>query len=90
MSNVAEFIEIRQGIESLAKEIAALVERKVAPESKVRLDAATELLVKLKALSDNDVQEVAVGRLTWLLGSLATKVQGLALKKRAVKKDPVS
>ena len=63
MNNVAEFIQIRQGIESLAKEIAMLVERKTMPQSKVRLDEATELLVKLTALADNDVQEIAVGRL---------------------------
>jgi hypothetical protein len=90
MNNVAEFIEIRQGIESLAKEITMLVERKTLPQSKVRLDEATQLLVKLTALADNDVQEVAVGRLTRLLGSLGTKVEALKPKKRIVKKQTVS
>ena len=90
MNNVAEFIQIRQGIESLAKEIATLVERKTMPQSKVRLDEATELLVKLTALADNDVQEIAVGRLTRLLGSLGAKVGALKPKKRVVKKQSAS
>ena len=60
MDNVAEFIQVRQGIESLAKEIAMLVEQKTMPQSKARFDEATELLVKLTAMADNDVQEVAV------------------------------
>ena len=87
MNNVAEFIEIRQGIESLAKEIAVLVERKTMPESKVRLDKAAELLAKLTALADNDVQEIAVGRLTRLISSLGLKVEAL---RRVVKKRTIS
>lgn len=85
MNNVAEFIEVRQGIESLAKEIAVLVGRKTLPESKVRLDKAMELLTKLTSLADNDVQDNAVTRLTRLLGSLETKVVALGPKKRVVK-----
>ena len=90
MNNVAEFIQIRQGIESLAKEIAALVERKTMPQSKVRLDEAMALLAKLTALADNDVQEIAVGRLTRLLGHLEAKVGALKPKKRVVKKQSAS
>ncbi len=58
MSNVAEFIAIRQQIELLAKQIAALVERKAVPQAKTKFDEARELLVKLTALADNAVQEV--------------------------------
>ncbi len=90
MSNVAEFVEIRQGIESLAKEISALVERKMAPESKIRLDKANELLTKLTAIADNDVQEIAVGRLTRVLGTFGRKIETLSPKKRVAKKQPVS
>ena len=75
---------------NLAKEIAMLVERKTMPQSKARLDEATELLAKLTALADNDVQEVAVGRLTRLLGHLGVKVEALKPKKRVVKKQSVS
>jgi hypothetical protein len=90
MNNVAEFIEIRQRIEFLAKEITGLFERKTMPQSKHKLDEATELLVKLTALADNDVQEIAVGRLTRLLATLGTKVGALTPKKRVAKKQPVA
>lgn len=90
MNNVAEFIEVRQGIESLAKEIAILVGRKTMPQSKVRLDEAMELLARLTRLADNDVQENAVTRLTHLLGGLQTKIVALGPKKRIVKEPVVS
>jgi hypothetical protein len=87
MNNVAEFIAIRQRIESFAKEIATLIERKTLPQSKLKLDEATELLVKLRSIADNDVQETAVDRLTRLLANLGTKVVALTPKKRVVKKQ---
>ena len=90
MNNVAEFIEIRQRIEFLAKEITGLFDRKTMPQSKYKLDEATELLVKLTALADNDVQQIAVGRLTRLLATLGTKVTALTPKKRVAKKQPVA
>ena len=86
MSDIAEFIKIRQQIESLAQEIPVLVERKTMPTSRLRLDEATELLAKLRSIADNDVQEVAVGRLTRLLASLERKVGTLETKRPAVKK----
>jgi len=85
MDNIAEFVEVRQGIESLAKEIAVLVGRKTLPESKTRLDEATELLARLARLAENDVQEHAVARLTSLLGGLQTKVAALRPKKHPSK-----
>ncbi len=90
MNNVAEFIEVRQQIEFLAKEIETLIERKTTNESKTRLDETVELLTKLTAMADNDVQEIAVGRLTRLLAKLGTKVAALEARKRVVKKPPVS
>jgi hypothetical protein len=90
MNNVAEFIEIRQRIELLAKEITGLFERKTILQSKCKLDEATELLVKLTAIADNDVQQIAVGRLTRLLTTLGTKITALTPKKRVAKKQPVA
>jgi hypothetical protein len=90
MNNVAEFIEIRQKIELLAKQIAVLVERKTMPQSRTRLDEASGLLVKLKAMADNDVQEIAVGRLTRVLATLENKVVVITPKKRVSKKQPVA
>ena len=82
MSNVAEFIEIRQRIESLAKEIAVLLGRKAMPHSKAKLDEAMGLLEKLAAMPENDVQHIAVGRLTRLLATLSKKVVTQPPKKR--------
>jgi inorganic triphosphatase YgiF len=90
MNNVAEFIEVRQQIESLAKEIETLIEQNTMTQSRTRLDETAALLTKLTALADNDVQEIAVGRLTRLLTKLATKVAMLETRKRVVKKPPVS
>jgi hypothetical protein len=86
MSNVAEFIKIREQIEFLAKEIAVLLEQNTAPQSKPKLDEATALLVNLTNMVDNDVQVIAVGRLTRLLGTLQTKVTARESKRRVIKK----
>jgi hypothetical protein len=79
---VKEFVEIRQQIESLANEIAVLVERKNVPESKAKLLKATGLLEKLRAMAGNDVQEVVVSRLTRLLGKTEIQIAKLKLPKK--------
>jgi hypothetical protein len=84
MNNVAEFIEVRQQIESLANEIETLIVRKTVTRSKTVLDEATVLLTKLTAMADNDVPEIAVRRLTRLLAKLGTKVGTSDAKKRPV------
>jgi hypothetical protein len=89
-TNVAEFIEIRQHIESLASQIVLSAQLKEMPRSKNKLDEANELLAKLTSLADNDVQEIAVGRLTRQLAGLGVKVEALVAKKRVVKKATVS
>jgi hypothetical protein len=88
MSNVAEFVKIRQQIELLAKEIPILVERKATPQSKAKLEEANDLLAKLTAMADNDVQEIAVGRLTRLIGKLGIKVGAMKIPKKVAKKAP--
>ena len=87
MNNVEEFIEVRQGIESRAKEIEVLLGRKTMAESRIRLDEAMELLARLTSLADNDVQKNAVKRLTHLLYGFEKKVVALVPKK-GVAKDP--
>jgi hypothetical protein len=89
MTNVVEFIRIRQRIELLAKQITSTTEQKVADESSRRLQEASQLLVTLTAMASNDVQEIVIGRLTRQLASLGTKVGALAKKKRVSKKQPV-
>lgn len=87
MTNVVEFIRIRQRIELLAKQIAVSAEQKVIPESNHRLDEASQLLATLKAMADNEVQEIAIKRLTSLIAHLGVKVATLTSKKRVVKKQ---
>jgi hypothetical protein len=87
ITNVVEFIRIRQRIELLAKQIVSTTEQKAAAESSLRLDEASKLLVTLTAMASNDVQEVVIGRLTRLLASLETKVGKLTSKKRVTKKQ---
>lgn len=87
MNNVAEFIKIRVEIESYAKELSALLEQKMMPQSRLMLDRATVLLAELAKMVDNDVQVRAVTRLTGLLNGLGTKVTVLERKKQSVKKS---
>jgi len=88
MTNVVEFIRIRQRIELLAKQIESTTDQKAAAESAVRLDEASQLLATLTAMANNDVQDIVIGRLTRQLGTLRTKVGALAGRKRAAKKQP--
>ena len=89
MTNVVEFIRIRQRIELLAKQITTTTEQKAATESSRRLEEASQLLVTLTEMASNDVQDIVIGRLTRQLAGLGTKVGALAKKKRVVKKQPV-
>ena len=88
MTNVVEFIAIRQRIELLAKQIETTTAQKAADESIPRLKEATKLLVTLAAMANNDVQEIVIGRLTRQLVTLGTKVRTLSGKKRITKKQP--
>ena len=85
-TNVPEFIEIRQHIESLANQIVVSAQLKEMPKSKNKLEEALQLLAKLTALANNDVQDIAVARLTRQLTALGIKVGALVEKKRVVKK----
>ena len=64
MTNVAEFIEARQQIETLITQIALSVERKPRSESTKRLDEVAQFLETLKSMvdSDNDVQVRVIAR----------------------------
>lgn len=87
MGNVAEFIRIREQIESLAKEIPILLEKNTAAaQARLLLEEATGLLANLTSMVDNDVQVTAVGRLTRLLNTLQSKVTATEAK-RTVKKS---
>lgn len=87
MTNVVEFIRIRQRIELLAKQIDFTTKQKAAAESSQRLDEASKLLVTLTAMANNDIQHIVIGRLTRQLASLGIKVGKLPSKKRVAKKQ---
>lgn len=87
MNDVAEFIKIREQIESHANDISKLLGQGTVAEPKSLLDQASGLLAKLTTMVDNDVQVIAVGRLTRLLGNLSTKVASMEKKKRTTKKS---
>jgi hypothetical protein len=87
MSNVAEFIEIRKSIETLASQITACVAQKAVQESKRHLDEANRQLEVLKPMVDNDVQVIVAGRLTRQLTGLGTKVEKM-VAKLPVRKRP--
>jgi hypothetical protein len=87
MTNVVEFIRIRQRIELLTKQIDFTNKQKAAAESSHRLDEASKLLVTLTAMANNDIQDIVIGRLTRQLASLGIKVGKLPVKKRVAKKQ---
>ena len=91
MSNIAEFIETRKNIETLAAQIAVCIKQNEIQDSKKHLDEANRQLELLKPMVDNDVQIIAVGRLTRHLADLGNKIaktgtKPLIVKKAAVKK----
>ncbi len=90
MATVAEFIDVRQQIEALVKQIVLLTERKVVLDSTQRLEQAGRLLETLRTMADNDVQEICVGRLTREVASLQKKVGSLGSAKRVAKKQPAA
>lgn len=87
MNDVAEFIRIREQIESHAGIVSKLLGEGTVAEPKLILDQASGLLAQLTAMVDNDIQVTAVGRLTRLLGTLSTKVTSMEKKKRPTKKS---
>lgn len=88
MATVAEFIAIRQQIESVVDQVTLLTKRRKAFDSVNRLEHAGELLEMLNTMADNDVQENCVMRLTRELASLRTKVESLTRTNRIAKRQP--
>ncbi|HBA53796.1 hypothetical protein [Syntrophorhabdus aromaticivorans] len=86
MSNVAEFIEIRKSIETLATQITQCIEQNAVQDSKQRLEKANQQLEELKAMVANDVQVIVVGRLSRQLAGLGAKTEKIAAKLPARKR----
>jgi len=86
MSTVAEFIEARKSIETLATHIALCIQQKVLQDSRQCLDEANQQLEVLKTMVANDVQMIVATRLSRQLTGLGTKIEKMAGKKTAGKK----
>lgn len=91
MSSIAEFIETRKGIETLAAQIAICIKKNEIHDSRQHLDEANRQLEMLKDMVDNDVQVIVAGRLTRHLTELGTQIakkesKPVVGKKSAIKK----
>ena len=86
MSTIAEFIEVRKSIETLATQITLFVEQNAVQDSKQRLDEASRQLELLKTMVANDVQVIAASRLTKQLSDLGMKVARIPVRKTAEKR----
>ncbi|OPY77233.1 MAG: hypothetical protein A4E65_02831 [Syntrophorhabdus sp. PtaU1.Bin153] len=87
MSTVAEFIELRKSIETLATQIVQCIEQNAVQDSKQRLEKANQQLEDLKAMVANDVQVIVVGRLSRQLAALGAKTEKMAAKLPARKRS---
>ena len=79
--SVAEFIELREGIEALAGQITVFVKNKNVEDSRKRLDEANQKLDQLKTMVSTDVQVIVAERLTRQLTGLSEKLATVAAKK---------
>ncbi len=86
MSNVAEFIEVRRNIETLARQITLCVEKNIAQDSGQYLDEANRQLEVLKTMVANDVQVIAAGRLSRQLTGFGTKIKTMTGKPPTAKR----
>jgi hypothetical protein len=86
MSTVAEFIELRKSIETLATQITQCIEQNAVQDSKQHLEKANQQLEELKAMVANDVQVIVVGRLSRQLAGLGAKTEKMAAKSPARKR----
>lgn len=82
-----DFLKLREKIEQLTEEIQEWINEKSILESSRRIQQAQELLTKLRKISENDVQERAVSRLTDDLEYLAEKIDDILSKREAGKKE---
>lgn len=79
--SVAEFIELREGIEALAGQITVFVKNKNVEDSRKRLEEANQKLDQLKTMVSTDVQVIVAERLTRQLTGLSEKLETVAAKK---------
>jgi hypothetical protein len=82
-----DFRELRENIDSLIDEIKSWIKKKSISESMQRIEKANEQLIRLKQLSDGEIQNRVVLNRTFELESLARKVDEILSKREAGKKE---
>jgi hypothetical protein len=82
-----DFRELREKIENLIEEIRIWIDKKSILESSKRLEEAQDLLVRLREVAENDIQERSVLRLTDKLELLAEEIDEILSKREAGKKE---
>lgn len=81
-----DFRKLRENIESQIEDIKYWIEEKSILESSNRIDKVNDKLIKLGELSENDVQDTAVSRLTDLVEYLTKLMEEILSKREAGKK----
>ncbi len=82
-----DFRELRENIDSLIGEIKSWIGKKSIAESMRRIEKANEYLIKLKQLSQGEIQNRVVANRSFELESLARKVDEILSKREAGKKE---
>lgn len=89
MATIAEFVEMRKHIETLAAEIARSIKNNTKEDSVRNLDEAKRNLEVLKTMVANDVQVTVVSRLSVHLANLEARIGAMKVGSR-IRKRPVS
>ena len=82
-----DFKEIRENIDFLIEEIKSWIKKKSISESMQRIEKANEQLIRLKQLSNGEIQHRVVLNRTFELESLARRVDEILSKREAGKKE---
>lgn len=82
-----DFKDLREEIEFLIEEANKWVEKKSISESSEKHSKAQNLLIKLRAMAENDIQERSVLRLATELEYLGEKIDDILSKREAGKKE---
>lgn len=82
-----DFKDLREKIEGIIEEIKKWIDKKSILESSKRLEKAQSLLIKLREMVENDIQERSVTRLTNDLEYLSEKIDEILSKREAGKKE---
>ena len=87
VKDMSDFRDLREEIESLIEKASEWVRKKSYSESCERHEKAERLLIKLREIAENDIQEKAVLRLNAELEYLGESIDDMLSKREAGKKE---